>query len=228
VETRTAPQWIRERKKSYARAWAEWGGCTLLWILGLAVWSVYMVIHATRGAPAYAVACFLWPATAIGMQALRPFKRAKRYENAARSMEDAIARYELSADRPESTLIDADRRAREMVRAERIRTAPQWIRDKRRRCWMGIVGWTSPVALTCLLQVAYDLSRWRWGWPWLAVAFPVAFALLLVIAMLKTGRPVTAERILSEAIERYEYESAATDGELMEADRRATDALAGR
>jgi len=223
METRTAPQWIRDREKSYERKRKLWMGLTAIMLL------VYLGL-AFSGFPRYSAwRQFAAPVWLAGVLVLWLNEPVTRYGAAANFLNAAIVRYEVSADRPESTLVDADRRAREMVRAERIRTAPEWIREKRRRYRTGILAWFSPVALAYVLIAAADLSRWRWHRLSPAIMALAAFVLLwLGIAMVRKWKPMRALRILSNAIGRYEYESAATESDLQEADQRASEALAGR
>jgi len=152
-------------------------------------------------------------------------ERARRYRNAAYALYGAIVRYEVSSDLPESTLVEAERRAREKARVERIRTAPAWIRSERRRYWLRILGWVSPAALVLALEIPAANSWWRWLRPWHVLA---ASLVLLAGGWFQARKLGQASGILGEAMERYEYESAATERELEEAGRWASETASGK
>jgi hypothetical protein len=162
------------------------------------------------------------------LQFLTPEKRAQRYETAYLALKAAIARYEAEPDLPDSALSEAGQRAREALRAERIRSAPEWIRRKRLRCRLKALGWVSPAMLALTWQLAAALIEWRWVRPWHAAPLVAVFVLLLAGGIFMARKLKKAAGILSQAIERYEFESAATESELQEADQRASEALEGR
>jgi hypothetical protein len=219
MEPRTAPQWIREAETRYQRAHRMWVGATaapLVALLGLAFGGALLHAAWLRDlAPWCAVALIVW----------RPDYRARRYGDAANAVNVAIVRYDVSADRPESTLAAADRRAQETARVQRIRTAPGWIREKRRSYLLRILRWISPVLLALALAPAAAALHWPWAQSW-----GMAEVYLLLLAAVLAGRSklLEAHAILGRAIERYEYESAATEGVLDEADRRASGVLLGQ
>ncbi len=162
----------------------------------------------------------------IALGFLKPEKRAQRYEIAFFALKAAIARFEGDPDVPDSVLGEADRRAYEALHVKRIRTAPAWIRSKRRGYRLRILRWLSPALLPVVLPAVALLLGWRWLLrPWHAVFVVAAFILLFVGATYGTRKLVGARGILSEAIERYEYESAAAESDLEEADRRASEVL---
>jgi hypothetical protein len=216
VETRTAPQWIRETEKRYGRRHR-------MWVAATATLLVAMVALALGGAfPHAAWAPRLSPWCVLVLLVWRPHERARRLGAAANALNAAIARYEASPDRPESALGEADRQARETARIERIRTAPGWIRSKRRSYWLRILAWTSPALLALAFMIAAPVLRWSWALYWRCVA---AFFLLLIGALARISKLVKAQVILGEAIARYEYESAAAEGDLEEADGQASGVL---
>jgi len=228
MDTRTAPRWIRDRKKGYERSCASWEGNTLLGMLGLPGCWLYSVIHGTATAQSSGAALFLCVAGLIGLGLLRPFRRARRYEMAARILEAAIARYEVSPERPDATLTEADERACEVLRVARIRTAPAWVMEKRRRYEVKILARFGPAVLALALLAACVLLRWRWvgqGRGVFVILLPVALAIQAGFMARRLG---AARAILGVAIDRYEYEATATEGTLEEADQRASEALDGR
>jgi hypothetical protein len=160
----------------------------------------------------------------MALDLLKLEERVKRYGNAAEAVSAAIVRYETSSDLPEAALAEADRRAREAVRVERIRTAPDWIRRQRRHYRLRILGWVSPALLALLLQIPAAHWHWRWVRPWQVLSVGLV---LLTGAMFKTRKLRQASHILGEAIERYEYESAATQSDLDEAGRWASEVSPG-
>jgi hypothetical protein len=217
METRTAPQWIRDREKSYRRARWMWVCATALGWLGWAGWWTYFMLRPPNTA--------LWNVVAglclVGWVALDHLKleeHATRYRAAADALNSPIARYEVSQDLSESMLGGADRRAREALHTERIRTAPAWIRDKRRGYRLRILGWFAPAPAA---WAAVSMG-WRWVRPWQILS---AGLVLLIGAVFKTRKLRTAAGRLSEAIGRYEFESAATESDLDEAGRRASEVL---
>jgi len=155
----------------------------------------------------------------------RPDDRARRCGAAANALNAAIARYEVSVDRPESTLEAADRRAQETARVQRIRTAPDWIREMRRRYLLKILGWISPALLALLLAPAAAALHWSPAQFWRMAG---VYLLLLIAVLAGRSKLLKAQSILGQAIGRYEYESAATEGDLEEADRRASGVLLGQ
>jgi hypothetical protein len=186
----------------------------LLWLGCLGTWVVY----------------WLGPKEALGVclvcsAALVHFKlekRARRYGAAANALNAAIAGYEASPDLTESALSEADRRAREMLRVERVRTAPAWICGKRRSYSVRIRRWIGPALLAWALLTTVGYLEWRWLRPWQDTA---AGVLLFAGAMYGARKLRKARDILGEAIERYEFESAATESDLGEADRQASEVL---
>lgn len=224
METRTAPRWIGDWEKRYRRTRWMWKCAEWLGWLGWAGWWVCLFL----GPPSTA----LWNSVAglclVGWVALDHFKleeRAECYGAAADALGEAIAGYEASPDRPESTLTEAYQRACESLRLERIRTAPTWVRERRRQYRLRVLGCISPAVAALAFETAAAYFGWRWVRPGQILA---AGLVLLFGGLLKAGRPSTASRILTEAIERYEFESAATESALDEEDRRASEALLGR
>ena len=224
METRTAPQWIRDTEERYRRAGRLWGAARYLWLPFLAAWLAIIRI------PSVAARTYLGCAILLGwagLVILEPGKRARRCGVASGALQAAIAAYEGNPDQPDSALAEADQRVREALRTERVRTAPPWIVHKLFRCRLKIFAWMSPVAIAIMALPAVAVS-WRWNWerPW-SIAFCVAAVvfLLLVSAGHKTRRLMKARDILTEAIERYEFESAATGNTLRAADRQASGVL---
>jgi|SRR5271157_2090373 len=219
METRTAPQWIREAERRYERR--RW-----MWMCATAAVFVVMAGLAFGGALLHAAWLRgLAPWRLVPLLVWRPDDRARRREAAANAVNCAIARYEVSADQPESTLAAADRRAQETARVQRIRTAPGWIRDKRRSYLLRILGRLSPAFLLAVAFAAVaGFLHWRYLRPWRA---PAVLLPLLAGFLLGARKLVGAQIILGEAIARYEYESAATESVLDEADRRASAVLSG-
>lgn len=223
MDTRTAPRWIRDREKGYARRRLAWMGVTAVlavsW-LGMAV-SDFL----PRSEWWFAVGVCSIAAFAI----LKPGERARHYGLAANALNAAAVRYEVSYDPLESTLADADRRARETARIERIRAAPAAIREKRRGYRMANAGWYSPAVVLWVLSTAEALLRWPWSRPWPAAAIvAVLLAVAVVTALVKARGTIQAARILTHAIDRYEYEAAAMEDSLAEADGLAAEALKRR
>jgi hypothetical protein len=175
------------------------------WLRGLALWCVLPV--------------YVW----------RPDQRACRSGAAADAVNIAIVRYEVSADRPASTIEAAGRWAQEMARVKRIRTAPAWIREMRRRYLLRILVWISPVLVALLLAPAAATLHRPLAQYWGAVQVYLLLLFLLLNALLVwRSKLLKAFLILSQAIGRYEYESAATEADLTEAGRRASGMLTGR
>jgi len=220
METRTAPRAIRETEQRYQRAHTVWACANVLWWLG------WLALTLTPVRWSYPRLVFIgaW----VGLLILRADKRARRYGTAARELNAAIARYEASPDRPEPLLGEADRRARETLRVERIKTAPAWVRDMRRRCRLRILGWYGPALLAVALPAAGTLLGFRLARPWQMFAAAAVPIPLLIGAMIGTRKLTRAVGILGEAIEPYEFESAAAESDLDEAGRRANQVLAGR
>jgi hypothetical protein len=195
-------------------AWAGW--------LGLAGWWTYFLRQPANTAAwnVLAGSCLVgW----VALDHLKLDERAQRYGKAAKALDLAIVRYEASSDRPMSTLTEAAEQARDTAHAERIRAAPAWIRDQRRRYRLRFLGWVSPAALALALQIAD--AHWQCARPW--QVFSVGLV-LLAGAMFKTRKLREASHTLGEAIERYQFESAATESDLEQAGKLATDLLAAR
>jgi hypothetical protein len=109
------------------------------------------------------------------------------------------------------------------LRLKRIRTAPAWIRGRRRRYRLRIL-LRGPAALVWALLMAAA----GWNWPSHRLLAAVAAAAVIVGTGVWALGPAKASRVLSEAIERYEFESASTESELDEAGQRAFEILRGR
>ncbi len=92
--------------------------------------------------------------------------------------------------------------------------APAWIRSQRRQCKLRILMRVSPVLVVLALQVPAAHFGWGWVRPRIVVA---AGMILLIGGVFRTVDLTKALCILSEAIERYEFESAATESGLEEA-----------
>jgi hypothetical protein len=185
--------------------WSACLGCMVLtaWNPGGGLWQ------------AIALACLLcW----IGMDLLRVDVRAARYRSASWSLMGAIVRYETSETLAEASLEELDRRVLEGLRTRRIRRAPAWIRHKKRRCDVTILAWYGLLGLAILLYVVFG-HRWHWFRPWQTI--PLMGVFLGLLALLSRRHELAAANILGEAIERYEFESQATEEDLREADARA-------
>jgi hypothetical protein len=163
-------------------------------------------------------------AGAVAASLLSPKKRAERCETARMALQAAIARYQGDPDLRDSALSEADERAHEALRVERIRFAPPWIRRRRRLCWIKALGWLSP-AILAFAAIPFEQ---QWMRSWHIVPVVAVFILLLAAGAFKAGKPLEAALIFSQAVERYEYESAATESELFLEDRRASEALQRR
>jgi hypothetical protein len=133
----------------------------------------------------------------------KSYERAERCEKAADIVDLAMARYEVGADLPGGMLGEAGRRARETLRVEQIGTAPARIRSELPGYRLRVLEWCSPA--------------------FVPLPFPLAAG-----TKFKARKPIAASRTLSEAIGRYGFESAATESDLQEAERRASEALEGR
>jgi len=220
MERLTAPQWIRDREQSYRNAGRQWSAAQYLWLLCLVLWLGTFRIDGMAVRAWLGCAILLsWVALVV----LEPGKRARRCRTAAHALQTAIAGYESSPDQPDSALRDADRRVREVQHTERLRTAPVWIRRQRYRCQLKISAWMSPVIVVVMaLPSAGVFWRWNWDRPW-NNGFCVAALVfvLLALAAQKTRPLMKARDILNEAIERYEYESGATENTLRAAERQA-------
>ena len=225
METQTAPQWIRDTEKRYECARRLWICVAALSWLCLFGWT-FVICFTPRGA-LQDVLYGLCLASYFGLQYLKPEVRADRYGIAARALNVAVARYEVSPDRPDSTLSETYRRAYESLHIKRIRTAPPWIRDKRRRYTLRQLRWMSLPLLPWMFPLVASLWRWRWV-HWQNVLFAAVFGLLLAMAILGGRKIVAARKILTEAIDRYEFLSAENEGALVEADRQASEALLRR
>lgn len=225
METQTAPQWIRKREKRCR--WARW-----MWrfvrVLGWLGWVGAMLSRQMPDTPAWNVLRLVCLAAFVGLLFLAPEKRARRCEIAAHILDTAIVRYEASQDRPESLLSQASQLANETLRVKRIRTAPAWIRDKGRGYRRRILGWISPALLALAFPVAVAVFKWPWVQPWHAVVFLAVFILYSVGFLFGIRKLMKARDILAEAIERYEYEPAATEGDLEASGRQASEAARGK
>jgi hypothetical protein len=197
-------------------------------VLGWLGWAGSMLIRQMPEGPGWDVMKVECPTAFLALLILAPGKRARRCEVAARTIDIAIVRYEASPDAPESLLNETAIRAREIMRVERVRRAPEWVRKQRRGYRLKILVWILPALLALALPAAAALLRWQWVEPWHAAAFFGALILYSVGALAGTRKPMKARDILGKAIDRYEYESAATEGELEEADRLASEACAAR
>lgn len=221
METREAPRWVRDRESSYRRARWMWKCAEYIPLLCAAVLVATITVSFAKRWH------YLWWALLAGSAAaslLRPKERAQRCETAYVAIQAAIARYQANPDLRDSALSEADERAHEALRVERIRTAPPWIRRKRRLCWMAALGWLSP-AILAFAAIPFEQ---QWMRSWHIVPVVAVFILLLAAGVFKGAKPLEAGLILSQAVERYEYESAAAEGDLFQADRRASEALQRR
>lgn len=221
METRTAPRAIRETEQRYQRAHTVWACANVLW------WLAFLLMALSVALPYAAFRYTLALVCLAGLSMGRPGQRARRYGAAARTLSSAILRYAVSPDRPESLLQEADRRARELLRVERIRTAPAWVRDQRRRYWLKILEWFGTAVLAVTLSGAALLLGLRWPRPRQLGFVLAAFLICMVGALYGTRNLWAARSILGEAMERYEFESAATGSELDEAGQRASEAASG-
>ncbi|MGA2275793.1 MAG: hypothetical protein ABSH00_19770 [Bryobacteraceae bacterium] len=224
METRTAPTWIRDKERRYRRTRWMWICASGLGWLGFFGALSLAFLHTPAGALKYVLYC-LCLAAWVGLDLLKPASRASRFETAACGLAGAIVRYEVDPELPESVLSEAAQRAQESLHIKRVRIAPAWIRRNKLRYRLTALAWASPVILTLAFFGVSAIFRWRWVRPWQVL---VVLAVLFVGAALKTRRLVQARQILDEAIERYEFESAADDeGALAEADQRASATLSG-
>lgn len=99
MDTRTAPQWIREAEKRYGRARRVWHCLTAIAVLGWLGWAFIGVYpHASWGR-ALVLVCV------VVFVVWRPDKPATRYPG------EAIARYEYESAATEGDPDAADRRA---------------------------------------------------------------------------------------------------------------------
>jgi hypothetical protein len=219
METRTAPRWIRDLEKRYARMRWVWMCGTVAGWLGWLGWLILFLSEpkSVLGWVSYGV-CF---AACFGKDVVNTEVRAQRYRTASSILASAILRYEAGSDCSESALTDAAQRARESLRIERIRSAPEWIRRERRGYRLRVLAWLLPAfLLTAAFFGASVLFRWRTAGPWPML---IVFLLLLILSVIKTRGLVEACQILRGAIERYEFESAGGDeGALIEADQTAS------
>lgn len=146
--------------------------------------------------------------------------RARRYGVASDTLDVAIVKYEVSPDRPETSLNDAARWAHEYLRIERVRIAPEWIRRSRRSLTLRLFAWFGPALLALAVAVASSIFEWPRVRHWHP---PLVCLLALLFAKFTAGRLFRAWDILNEAIRRYEYESAGGDeSALVEAGQRAS------
>ena len=229
METRTAPQWIRDPERRYKRLGRLWMCVAALVWLGFIGWGPFLSLSSfcTPHCTLLNVLAGLCLAGWFVLEYFEPGKRAVRYGAAANALDAAITRYEVAPDRPDSTLSEADQRASEGLRIKPIRTAPAWIRDKRRGYTLRQLGWTSLPFLAVTFPLAASLWRWRWT-PWQNVFFAAVFSLLLATAVLGSRRIAAARKILTEAIEGYECVSAENEGVLVETDHKASEVLLSR
>lgn len=223
---RMAPQWIHSTKMRYERTRLMWRCVAVFGWLGFFGFFICSWAASHDVSPG-AVVSALWFVCAAGwlsLDFLRPELRAQRYGVAVNGLVAAIVRYEENPELSDSTLNDTDERVREALHVERIRTAPAWIRDKRRRCRLRLLRRVSPLLLVMLSIPAALYSRAIP--PWLVY---VIFTAVFIVTVAAPGRRrlKKAHDILKEAIDRYEFESAATDSALHEADERASQILAG-
>ncbi len=225
METRTAPKWILVREKRCRRARGMWLCVNVLGWLG---WLGTMCCCLIPDITWWNGLGLICPTLFVSLLLLRPDKRARRCEAAARSLDVAIVRYEASPDRTDSMLDEASQRVSEILRIKRIRTAPAWIRSRQLGCRLKILAWISPAMFAVTLSAAAARLRWPWVLPWHAAAFLAAFVAFLVGAMIGTRKLMKARDILGEAMARYEFESAATESVLDEAGQRASEVLSGK
>jgi FtsH-binding integral membrane protein len=225
METRTAPQWIRDREAGYRRTRRMW---TCAMVLGWLCCLVFLISIFLPRNTLWDVVRYVSCSAYVAWVFLRIERRVQRYGNAAKALNAAIAQYEGGPDLGESILGEADRRARETLHVERIRTAPAGIRSKRRRCTLRILGWfTVPLAGALLMAALFWWPLWYRG-PWVFPLLLAVFVGSLVGAMFGTRKLKKVWDILGEAIERYECESAATQSDLDEAGQRASEILSGK
>jgi hypothetical protein len=220
METGTAPRWIRKMEKRCHRARWMWVCVSVLGWLGWLGSMLSRQMPDTAWGNVLRVACL---AAFVALLVLAPGKRARRCEMAARTLNTAIVRYEASPARPESVLAEAGQRAREILRLERIRTAPAWIGDQRRSYRLRILGWISPALLALAFAAAAVVLRWQWVQPWHGAVLLAVFILYSVGSLFGTRKLMKARDILGQAMERYEYESAAVESDLDEAGQRASE-----
>jgi hypothetical protein len=197
-------------------------------VLGWLGWAGSMLIRTMPGGIWWDVLKVGCPTAFLSLLILAPGKRARRCEIAARILNVATVRYESSPDLPESFLVQAGQRANETLRVERIRSAPPWIRGQRRRYRLKILAWICPALVAPALPAAAVILQWRWVEPWHCAVFVAVFVLYSVAALLGTRKLMKARDMLSESIERYQFESAATESDLEQAGKLATELLAAR
>ncbi len=222
METVTALRRMQKKEAGYRRARLMWRCVTVLGWLG---WAGSMAIRQMPGGTVWDVLKVACPTAFLALLILSPGKRARRAEAAARTIDIAVVRFEANPDGPESVLNEAALRAREIMRLERMRKAPEWIRGQRRRYRLRILAWLLPALVVVAPPAGAAILQWQWVEPWHMAAFLGAFLLYCGAATLGTRKPMKARDILGQAIERYEYESAGTESELAEASRQAAEVL---
>jgi hypothetical protein len=140
---------------------------------------------------------------------LAPLTRAKRYTTALDRLDAALAAYHGIPGAPVASLCNALQTARECLHLRPIRTAPQWIVDMRRGITQRLVAQWSPFAAAILVLFA---ARTAWKWSF-TVCFVIALA-LVIWGLVRGARLLEARGLLTAAIARYRYESAATRADL--------------
>ena len=222
MENATAPEWIRQTFRRYRRIRLLWFGAAVLGWLGFLGWLAF-AWRSGRGTLETILLglCF---AAWIGEVFLRPELRAQRYGFAADRLSGVIARYEVSIDQPDSLLIEEDQKTSEDLRLRRIRTAPDWIRIKRRGCRLRRVVWLSPFALVVVFAFGAALWQKQMVLP-LAGSLLGSFSCSLLSGKLRTRKTEEAQKTLKDAIEQDEYVSGACENILAEADQRASQLL---
>jgi hypothetical protein len=222
--TRTAPGWIRDQERRYAFARVAWKALNIVdWLC----WCGFLVLPSflPKKPPLSHAGLFCFTAW-LAFRFLNPPKRARRYGMAANWINVAVANYEVHTNQSESTLANAAKRAAEVLCRHRLRTAPKWIRQRRRSCTLRQLAWFSPGPMLAVVVGASAAAfHWTWFGIWHIQLVALAMFLMIVAASSKITGNGTAREILDKAMERYEFQAGATDEVLNEAARRADEAL---
>jgi hypothetical protein len=160
-----------------------------------------------------------------------PKERVKALRDAVRILRTAIREYEQSSDLAETMLNEADRRSWMVAHMGRIRQAPAWIRRQMQVYRLSGAVWIAPAAL----MLALPLFMGPFGpgavrtWKVLLVVLAIpALIAAVAVTYLRTRLVAEASKVLSSAVERYEFDSTANDDDLTEARRSAFEMLAGK
>jgi hypothetical protein len=115
VIARTAPEWIREKKRHYELVCSIWKCTTNLDAVAFIGVCVLPLLGVRGILPnVMVVICFV-ALLASGLWKRELERRAKNYEAAFIVLNTAITRYEVDPNRPDSTLLQADMQASELL-----------------------------------------------------------------------------------------------------------------